>query len=124
MAPPQEKPQPAQLAIHLQQILIEVGRLQRPANAVHGFGQGVPRGRRARLEPDLSAYLARAAAAGMTWPLPDDLDDAALEAGLALFSRRDYGLRDGSPAVSISRWYRASVRIATSSGSDRRSFTA
>lgn len=30
----------------------------------------------------VSAYLARAAAAGVTWPLPDDLDDAALEARL------------------------------------------
>ena len=29
-----------------------------------------------------SAYLARAVAAGVAWPLPDDLDDAALEAPL------------------------------------------
>ena len=28
----------------------------------------------------VSAYLTRAAAAGLTWPLPADLDDAALEA--------------------------------------------
>jgi len=34
----------------------------------------------------VSAYLARAAAAGVTWPLPDDLDDAALEA--RLFARQ------------------------------------
>ena len=30
----------------------------------------------------VSSYLTRAAAAGLTWPLPDDLDDAALEARL------------------------------------------
>ncbi len=30
----------------------------------------------------VSAYLARATAAGVTWPLPDDLDDVALEARL------------------------------------------
>jgi transposase len=30
----------------------------------------------------VSTYLQRAAAAGLTWPLPDDLDDAALEARL------------------------------------------
>ncbi len=30
----------------------------------------------------VSAYLARANAAGVAWPLPDDLDDAALEARL------------------------------------------
>ncbi len=30
----------------------------------------------------VSAYLARATAAGVTWPLPDELDDAALEARL------------------------------------------
>ena len=28
----------------------------------------------------VTAYLQRATAAGLTWPLPDDLDDAALEA--------------------------------------------
>ena len=31
-----------------------------------------------------STYLQRAAAAGLTWPLPDELDDAALEARLFL----------------------------------------
>jgi transposase len=30
----------------------------------------------------VSTYLQRAAAAGLTWPVPDDLDDAALEARL------------------------------------------
>ena len=30
----------------------------------------------------VSAYLARATAAGVTWPLPDDVDDVALEARL------------------------------------------
>ena len=30
----------------------------------------------------VSAYLTRALAAGVAWPLPDDLDDAALEARL------------------------------------------
>ena len=30
----------------------------------------------------VTTYLQRAAAAGLTWPLPDDLDDAALEARL------------------------------------------
>ena len=30
----------------------------------------------------VSEYLARATAAGVAWPLPDDLDDAALEARL------------------------------------------
>jgi transposase len=34
----------------------------------------------------VSTYLQRAAGAGLRWPLPDDLDDAALEA--RLFSRR------------------------------------
>jgi len=28
----------------------------------------------------VTTYLQRATAAGLTWPLPDDLDDAALEA--------------------------------------------
>ena len=30
----------------------------------------------------VTTYLQRAAAAGLQWPLPDDLDDAALEARL------------------------------------------
>src|SRR5215210_9350426 len=30
----------------------------------------------------VTTYLQRATAAGLTWPLPDDLDDAALEARL------------------------------------------
>ena len=30
----------------------------------------------------VTTYLQRAAAAGLSWPLPDDLDDAALEARL------------------------------------------
>jgi transposase len=30
----------------------------------------------------VTTYLQRATAAGVTWPLPDDLDDAALEARL------------------------------------------
>ena len=30
----------------------------------------------------VSGYLTRATAAGVTWPLPEDLDDAALEARL------------------------------------------
>ena len=30
----------------------------------------------------VTAYLQRATAAGLSWPLPDDLDDAALEARL------------------------------------------
>ncbi len=34
----------------------------------------------------VSAYLARVTAAGVAWPLPDDFDDAALEA--RLFARR------------------------------------
>jgi transposase len=34
----------------------------------------------------ISTYLQRATAAGLTWPLPDDLDDAALEA--RIFARR------------------------------------
>ena len=34
----------------------------------------------------VTAYLQRATAAGLTWPLPDDLDDAALEAHV--FARR------------------------------------
>ena len=46
----------------------------------------------------VSAYLARALAAGVAWPLPDDLDDAALEARLFAPlvdpARRDQALPD------------------------------
>jgi hypothetical protein len=56
----------------------------------------------------VTTYLQRATAAGLTWPLPNDLDDAALEARLFArpavshasdrhlpdWSRRVYGLRD------------------------------
>ena len=37
----------------------------------------------------VTAYLQRAAAAGLAWPLPDDLDDGALEA--RLFCRHQPG---------------------------------
>src|SRR6266849_2536364 len=36
----------------------------------------------------VTTYLQRAAAAGLQWPLPDELDDAALEA--RLFARPEY----------------------------------
>jgi transposase len=46
----------------------------------------------------VSAYLQRASAAGLRWPLPDDLDDTALEARLftqpASVSARDRALPD------------------------------
>ena len=41
----------------------------------------------------VTAYLQRATAAGLTWPLPDDLDDGALEA--RLFRRPTPGHRPG-----------------------------
>jgi len=44
---------------------------QRAAARSLGLGQGT-----------VSGYLSRARAAGLTWPLPDDLDDAGLEARL------------------------------------------
>ena len=44
----------------------------------------------------VTAYLHRATAAGLTWPLPDDLDDAALEArdsnALKMLRRQIHGL--------------------------------
>ena len=42
---------------------------QRAAARSLGLGQGT-----------VSSYLSRARAAGLTWPLPEDLDDARLEA--------------------------------------------
>ena len=43
----------------------------------------------------VSAFLTRAKVAGLTWPLPDDLDDAALEA--RLFARpADVAGHDGT----------------------------
>src|SRR3984957_1195992 len=47
----------------------ESGLPQRAAARSLGLGQGT-----------VSSYLSRARAFGITWPLPDDLDDAALEA--------------------------------------------
>ncbi|HEX4214323.1 MAG TPA: IS21 family transposase, partial [Candidatus Dormibacteraeota bacterium] len=40
-------------------------------------------------------YLQRAAAAGLSWPLPDDLDDEELEA--RLFKRSEEECRPGRP---------------------------
>ena len=47
----------------------------------------------------VSTYLQRAAAVGLTWPLPDDLDDAALEA--RLFTRPTV---PASPARALPNW--------------------
>ncbi|MEO7133322.1 MAG: IS21 family transposase, partial [Vicinamibacterales bacterium] len=47
----------------------------------------------------VSAYLARATVAGVTWPLPDDLDDAALEA--RLFARP---LDPARPDYTLPAW--------------------
>ena len=49
----------------------------------------------------VTAYLQRARAAGLTWPLPDDLDDRALEARLfarpATTAGRDRVIPDWGP---------------------------
>jgi hypothetical protein len=47
----------------------------------------------------VSVYLARALAAGLTWPLPADLDDAALEA--RLFARPADAAR---PDRTVPQW--------------------
>ena len=51
----------------------------------------------------VTTYLQRATAAGLTWPLPDDLDDAALEARLfarpAVPPARDRVVPDWRPAA-------------------------
>ena len=49
----------------------EMGRSQREIAAACGMGTGT-----------VSGYLGRAKQAGLSWPLPGDLDDAALEARL------------------------------------------
>jgi DNA-binding transcriptional regulator LsrR (DeoR family) len=49
----------------------EAGLPQRAIAQACGLGLGT-----------VTTYLQRATAAGLTWPLPDDLDDAALEARL------------------------------------------
>ena len=43
----------------------------------------------------VQSYLERAERAGLSWPLPDDLDDASLEA--RLFTRSEEELRVGRP---------------------------
>jgi hypothetical protein len=43
----------------------------------------------------VQGYLERAQRAGLSWPLPDDLDDAAIEA--RLFTRTEEELRPGRP---------------------------
>jgi transposase len=43
----------------------------------------------------VQSYLERAQRAGLHWPLPDDVDDAALEA--RLFTRTEEELRPGRP---------------------------
>ena len=51
----------------------------------------------------VTTYLQRATAAGLTWPLPDDLDDAALEARLfarpAVPPARDASCRSGPSCI-------------------------
>src|SRR4029450_1564231 len=43
----------------------------------------------------VQSYLERAQRAGLSWPLPDDVDDSALEA--RLFTRTEEELRPGRP---------------------------
>src|ERR1700674_6125236 len=43
----------------------------------------------------VQGYLERAQRAGLSWPLPNDLDDAAIEA--RLFTRTEEELRPGRP---------------------------
>ena len=47
----------------------------------------------------VTTYLQRATAAGLTWPLPDDLDDAALEARAVCAAGVAAGARPGGPRV-------------------------
>ena len=49
----------------------------------------------------VQSYLERAARAGLSWPLPVDLDDAAIEA--QLFTRTEEELRAGRPEPGQSR---------------------
>ena len=50
-------------------------------------------------------YIRRAEVIGITWPVPDDVDDAGLE-------RRLFACT-GTPAVELGGWLRASVSNST-----------
>jgi transposase len=49
----------------------------------------------------VQSYLERAQRARLKWPLPDDVDDAVLEA--RLFTRTEEELRPGRPEPQLAR---------------------
>ena len=65
----------------------------------------------------VQSYLERAQRAGLSWPLPDDVDDANLEA--RLFTRTEDELRPGRPEpnwLEVLRRVLACVRRAKTDG--------
>jgi len=60
----------------------------------------------------VQSYLERAQRAGLSWPLPDDVDDAALEA--RLFTRTEEELRPGRPEPNWLEVHRERKRASTS----------
>jgi transposase len=57
----------------------------------------------------VQSYLERAQRAGLSWPLPDDVDDAALEA--RLFTRTEEQLRPGRPEPNWLEVHRQRKRL-------------
>ena len=68
----------------------EVLRLNAQAFSYRRIGQSV-----GISASTVQGYLERARQAGLSWPLPDELDDAAIEA--LLFKRSEEELRPGRP---------------------------
>ena len=60
----------------------------------------------------VQSYLERAERAGLSWPLPNDLDDAAIEA--QLFTRTEEELRPGRPERTGSRCTASANAASTS----------
>ena len=59
----------------------------------------------------VTTYLQRATAAGLSWPLPGDLDDAALEA--RLFGGRRFRRHEAGPCPSGRSYTRSGRRRAS-----------
>ena len=62
----------------------------------------------------VQSYLERAQRAGLSWPLPVDLDEAAIEA--QLFTRTEEELRPGRPEPDWLDVHRRGFELATSQG--------
>lgn len=65
----------------------------------------------------VTGYLQRATAAGLSWPLPDDLDDAALEARLFARPASRPPIGDPEPPGVAGVRSRASPHLSTESTS-------